>query len=244
LDSPIDMLPREKLLKLGPAQLTESELIAILLRTGTKGQNVVDVSLQLYEEMGNSLYSLHQSSFERIKKINGLGEVKAVTLKAALELGMRLHRELITPEVIKRPADIYALCDDMVFLDREIVRVISVDSKSNVISIEDITMGTVNSSLIHPREVFKSAILHSAVSFALVHNHPSGDPSPSQADKEITKRLKECAKIVGIDIIDHVIVGKGRFFSFTLDKELQGGESDHGRKGSRTREVAETEDGD
>ena len=147
------------------------------------------------------------------------------------------------PEKIKTPSDIFDLCADMSFLGQEIVKVISLDSKSNVISVETITRGTVNASLIHPREVFKSAISNSAVSFVLVHNHPSGDPAPSHADREITKRLRECSKIVGIDIIDHIIMGKGRFFSFTLDKELQGGESDHGRQGSRTRKVAETENG-
>jgi DNA repair protein RadC len=235
------MLPREKLLKYGASELTESELIAILLRTGTKGQNVIDVSETLFSAMDDSLYKLQQSSLEKIQKTNGLGEVKAITIKAALELGVRLYKELQSAvEIIKKPGDIFDICRDMTFLSQEVVRVISIDSKANVISVDDITKGTVNSSLIHPREVFKSAISNSAVSFALVHNHPSGDPKPSPADKEITKRLKECSKIVGIDIIDHVIIGKGRFYSFTLDKELQGGESDHGKQRSRTRTVAET----
>ncbi len=236
------MMPREKLLKYGASTLKPEELIAILLRTGTAQMNVVKVAQTLYSQMDSSLYRLQQSPIDYIKRVKGLGEVKAITLKASLELGVRLYQELtIQREQIKKPSDIFEMCRDMSFLNQEVVRVISVDSKSTVLSVEDITKGTANASLIHPREVFKPVISNSAISFALVHNHPSGDPSPSEADKDITRRLKECSGIIGIDLIDHLIIGKGRFYSFTLQKELQGGVSNDDRQEFGIRKIAETE---
>ena len=234
------IMPREKLLKYGAGKLRVDELIAILLRTGSAQMNVLKVSEMLYSGMDNSLYKLQQAPLESIKKVKGLGEVKAITLKASLELGVRLYQELIVEKnKIKKPSDIFKMCLDMSFLNQETVRIICVDSKSNVISVEDITKGTANASLIHPREVFKPVISNSAVSFAVVHNHPSGDPSPSEADREITGRLKDCSKIMGIDIIDHVIIGKGKYYSFTLKKELHGGVSEDAGQQSRLRQIAE-----
>jgi len=234
------IMPREKLLKYGAGKLRVDELIAILLRTGSAQMNVLKVSEMLYSGMDNSLYKLQQAPLESIKKVKGLGEVKAITLKASLELGVRLYQELIVEKnKIKKPSDIFKMCLDMSFLNQETVRIICVDSKSNVISVEDITKGTANASLIHPREVFKPVISNSAVSFAVVHNHPSGDPSPSEADREITGRLKHCSKIMGIDIIDHVIIGKGKYYSFTLKKELHGGVSEDAGQQSGLRQIAE-----
>ncbi|MDN5359717.1 MAG: repair protein RadC [Thermotogaceae bacterium] len=235
------IMPREKLLKYGSGSLTADELIAILLRTGTPQMNVLKVSEQLYSSMDHSLYKLQQAPLEKIKRIKGMGQVKAITLKASLELGVRLYKELVLEKrKIKKPSDIFKMCLDMSFFNQETVRIISVDSKSNVISVEDITRGTANASLIHPREVFKPVISNSAVSFAVVHNHPSGDPTPSEADRDITERLKDCSKIMGIDIIDHIIIGKGRFYSFTLKKELHGGANeDAGQQQSGLRQIAE-----
>lgn len=236
------MMPREKLLKYGASTLKPEELIAILIRTGTAHMNVMRVAQTLYSQMDSSLYRLQQSPIDYIKRVKGLGEVKAITLKASLELGVRLYQELtIQREQIKKPSDIFEMCKDMSFLNQEVVRVISIDSKSTVLSVEDITKGTANASLIHPREVFKPVISNSAISFALVHNHPSGDPSPSEADKDITRRLKKCSGIIGIDLIDHLIIGKGRFYSFTLQKELQGGVFDDDRQEFGIRKIAETE---
>jgi len=234
------IMPREKLLKYGSGYLRVDELIAILLRTGTSQMNVLKVSETLFSQMDNSLYKLQQAPLESIKKIKGLGEVKAITLKASLELGVRLYQELVVEKKkIKKPSDIFKMCLDMSFLNQETVRIISVDSKSNVISVEDITRGTANASLIHPREVFRPVISNSAISFAVVHNHPSGDPTPSEADREITTRLKDCSKIMGIDIIDHVIIGKGKYYSFTLKKELHGGVSEDVGQESGIRQIAE-----
>jgi len=234
------IMPREKLLKYGAGSLSVDELIAILLRTGTSHMNVLKVSESLYSNMDQSLYKLQQAPLEDIKKIKGMGEVKAITIKASLELGVRLYRELVLEKSkIKKPSDIFRMCLDMSFFDQETVRIISVDSKSNVISVEDITRGTANASLIHPREVFKPVISNSAVGFAVVHNHPSGDPTPSEADRDITGRLKDCSKIMGIDIIDHIIIGKGKFYSFTLKKELHGGVSENDGQQSGLRKIAE-----
>jgi len=234
------IMPREKLLKYGAGSLNVDELIAILLRTGSSQMNVLKLSEQLYASMDQSLYRLQQAPLEDMKKIKGMGQVKAITLKASLELGVRLYRELVLEKrKIKKPSDIFKMCLDMSFFDQETVRIISVDSKSNVLSVEDITKGTANASLIHPREVFKPVISNAAVSFAVVHNHPSGDPTPSEADRGITGRLKDCSKIMGIDIIDHIIIGKGRFYSFTLNKELYGGGLEDAGQQTGFRQIAE-----
>src|SRR6056297_3255460 len=235
------MMPREKLKKLGASTLTKAELLAILLRTGTKETNVFELSDYLLSRMDHSLYRLQQSSAEEIMKARGMGEVKTITIKAALELGARLYSELMErTETIKKPSDVFKMCRDMTFNDQEVVRVISIDSKSNVLAVEDITKGTKNASLLHPREVFRSALVNSSVSFALVHNHPSGDPTPSDADNSITDRIRESAGILGNELLDHIIIGKGRYYSFTLNRELQGGDwRDEKKERRRSEQIAE-----
>ncbi|HPE68774.1 MAG TPA: DNA repair protein RadC [Thermotogota bacterium] len=236
-----NLLPREKLMELGSGALTEAELVAILLRTGSQSLPVLQLSAALLDHFGHSLVALYRSPPEEVKGLCGMGSVKAITLKAALELGVRFYRELLQKkDQVDSPKDIYELCIEMCFQEQETVRVISLDSKSHVIAMDDITRGISNASLIHPREVFKKAIWHSAVSIALVHNHPSGDPFPSFQDRDVTEKMKSAGELLGIQLVDHVIVGKGSFYSFTLQKVLEGGILDAGSEPG-SREIAETQ---
>ncbi len=236
-----ELLPREKLLLYGAHSLETEELLAILIRTGTKNSSVLKVSNELFESHCRSLYSIRQSSMNRLSSIKGMGDVKAVTIKAALELGVRFYKEITqTRKKVKSPHDIFEVSRDMTFSDTEIVRTICLDSKSNILNVEDTTSGTTNASLIHPREVYRMAIVHSATSIAVVHNHPSGDPTPSVQDRDVTKNLIEAGEILGIKLIDHVIIGKGCFFSFTLEKEFQGVDLTYGEE-SGSGKIAEIE---
>lgn len=233
------MMPREKLLKFGPSKLDETELLAILLRTGSKEISVMELAEKIMKDNNNSLCKLHNLPLEDLIKTKGMGEVKALTIKATLELGQRYHSEKLREKIkIAHPSDIYTICRDMEFFDQEVVRVVCLDSKSTLIAVEDTTKGTNNASLIHPREVFKIAILTSSASIALVHNHPSGDPFPSSADIEVTEKIKNSGELLGIKVIDHVIIGKGKFYSFTLGKSLKWEENENGKE-SGLRKIAE-----
>jgi len=234
------MMPREKMLKFGSSRLDEKELIAILLRTGSKDLSVIDLAEKTLKDNNYSLCKLHNLPLEELRKTKGMGEVKALTIKAALELGQRYHHEKLKQKnKISHPSDIYSICRDMEFLDQEVVRVICLDSKTTVIAVEDVTKGINNASLIHPREVFRSAILTSSASIALVHNHPSGDPFPSIQDNETTEKIRDSGDLLGIKLIDHVIIGKGSFYSFTLGKSLKWEENQNGKE-SGSRKIAET----
>jgi len=220
LKSSNNHMPRERLLAVGAPNLSETELIAILLRTGTKGMDVMALSSELLKKYG-SLSGLLSASYEELAKFKGIGEAKAVTLKAALEIGHRVFKELTETSKTKiaDPESVYYLCHDMTTLTQEMVRVISLNNKLMFSGMNTITIGTLDSSLLHPREVFKPAISKSAAAIILVHNHPSGDPNPSKEDEAITKRLKEAGETLGIKLLDHVIIGKGRYYSFASKKE-------------------------
>jgi len=206
--------PRERLFNLGPNALSSAELIAIILRTGTSGVSAINLSQKLLVDFGN-LKSLAQASVEEISKIGGVGRVKAISLKAAFELGARLSTIDVTEKtIIKKPEDVYALISDQMRLSRqEIFKVIVLNTKNHVLKIETVTVGILNASLIHPRELFRPAIQSSAHNIILVHNHPSGDPSPSEEDIVITKKLIDAGRIVDIEVKDHVIIGDGKFVS-------------------------------
>ncbi|PLV60357.1 hypothetical protein AS005_03505 [Thermotoga sp. KOL6] len=215
------MLPRERLIKAGPEALSKEELIAILLRTGRKGKHVLELARILFEKFDSSLVKLTNANIEEIASVNGVGIVKAVTLKAALELGKRLHEELEgIPKRLDSPEKVYRHCKDMIYLEKEAVKVICLDRKLNLISEVVITVGTSEKSLVHPREVFRTAIRTNASGIIVAHNHPSGDPTPSREDRLITKNLKEAGKILGIDLVDHVIISKRGYFSFKEGGEL------------------------
>lgn len=211
---PPELRPRERMLTAGPASLSNGELLAILLRTGTKSTSAVDLAQQLFARF-NDLPGLTSASVEELCSVKGMGSVKAVQIKAALELGRRMA---VLPAaqraVIASPEDAAALVmDSMRHLDREHFKIMLLNTKNHLLAIETISIGTLNSSMVHPRELFKAAIKKSAAGLILVHNHPSGDPSPSGDDIVITRRLIEGGEILGISVLDHLIIGDNKFIS-------------------------------
>lgn len=213
---PKEERPREKLLLLGADALTDAELLAILLRTGSRQESVLKLAQRLlimYKEQGlDALARLEPRQFARIK---GIGLVKAVTITAALELGRRLaerpHKEKITIKSPKDAADyvMVRLRDEM----REHFLAMLLDTRHHVLALPVISVGNLNASVVHPREVFKQAILASAASVILLHNHPSGDPEPSREDIKVTANMMQAGQIIGIPVLDHIIIGDNRYIS-------------------------------
>lgn len=195
------------MLSQGPTALKTSELLAILLRTGHRGVSAVQVGEQLLSHFG-SLEGLSRASVPEIAKVKGIGPAKAVELKAAFTLGARLSRSITETRSISGPKDVYdMLGEEMRVLNYESVRIILLNTKHRVINIEEVSRGTLNESLFHPREAFRLAIAQQAYGVILVHNHPSGDPSPSGADIQVTQRLKQAGEMLQIEVVDHVIIG-------------------------------------
>jgi DNA repair protein RadC len=211
--------PREKLLQRGVDSLTDAEILAILLRTGIRGCNVVELAERLLQKYGN-LSHLSRCPVAELASFKGVGSVKALHLAAAFGLGTRLAAEQVISEPLNHPEAIYQLLGaEMRRLDRESLRVVLLDTRFHLIAITEVSKGTLNESLAHPREIFKPAISHSAYAFVLVHNHPSGDPAPSDADLRLTRRIAECARVLQIQFLDHLVVGSPQenrpgYFSF------------------------------
>jgi len=218
-EMPQEERPREKLAALGPAALTSPELIAILLRTGVKGANVVEVARQLLEKYG-SLTELSRCNVDELSKIRGIGFAKAVQLVAAFGLGQRLAHETLSKQKIDSPELVSELVGaEMRMLRKESLRVILLDTRFHLIRVQEISTGSVNESIAHPREIFHPAVASSAFAVIVVHNHPSGDPSPSQSDHSLTRRLAEAAELLQIKLLDHIIIGaptdgSAGYFSF------------------------------
>ena len=209
-DLPKALQPREKFDRLGPENLSESDLLAILLRTGTAGTNVVELAEALLMQYG-SLSALSRTSIAELQKIHGIGREKAKILKAALEIGRRLVQENVgeNPRIASPEEAAAVLRERARSLDREVFWVLLLDTKSRLMAPPcEVSKGTLNSSLVHPREIFQPAIQHSAASVILAHNHPSGDPSPSAQDIRITKKLIEAGKTMEIKVLDHLIMGR------------------------------------
>lgn len=214
-DLPEGERPREKLYKYGPKALSNTELLAIIIRTGNKESTAIELSQKLLAGKKEGISFLTDTSIQEITKIKGIGECKAAQILAAVELGKRvmtgMHKDkpkITTPSDI---ADILML--DMSHLKKEHFKIVMLDTKNQIIGIEDISIGSLNSSIVHPREVYKEAIARSSASIILVHNHPSGDPTPSKEDIAITRRLAEGGDILGIKVLDHIIIGNNRFLS-------------------------------
>jgi DNA repair protein RadC len=211
--------PREKLAALGAEALSDSELIAILLRTGMQGANAIDVARKLLAEY-LSLGGLARCSVVELSKIKGVGQAKAVQLAAAFGLASRLARESLVRQRLDTPELINALLGaEMRALNRESLRAVLLDTKFQLIRVEEISHGSLNESVAHPREIFRTALIYSAFAVILVHNHPSGDPTPSSADHQLTRRLAQGAELLQIRLLDHVIIGTGDngrqpYFSF------------------------------
>lgn len=214
-DMPVDLRPRERLSTSGAQSLTDAELLAILLRTGTTTSTVLELATIVLTHF-NGLRGLVQASIEELSSIRGMGPAKTAQIKAALELGKRVATNAsVERVVIKTPEDVAGLVmEEMRHLDREHFRALFLNAKNQVIGQEVISIGTLNSSAVHPRELFKNAIKRSAAAIILIHNHPSGDPSPSREDVEVTRRVIEAGHIIGIEVLDHLIIGDNKFNSF------------------------------
>jgi DNA repair protein RadC len=202
-EMPQEERPREKLAAHGASALTDPELIAILLRTGMTGKNAVEVGRDLLKEYG-SLHGLSRCTVDELKKVRGVGFTKAVQLASAFALGNRLAREVLANQKIDSPQ---LVGGEMRMLRKEAMRVVLLDTRYHLIRPEDVPTGTVNESIAHPRDVFRPAVIASAYAVIVVHNHPSGDPSPSQADHSLTRRLAEAAELMQIKLLDHFIIG-------------------------------------
>ncbi len=213
--------PRERAVEHGINSLSDSELIAILLRTGRKGKNVTEVASDILEEFGNSFLRMQKANVKELSKVKGVGYAKALTMQAALEIGKRMWRETLSErKSLKTSEDVYELCKDMILLDVEVVRIMILDSQLGLIASRDVTVGTATTSLIHPREIFAAAISYPSSGIILVHNHPSGNPKPSNEDEKITKRMRNASEIMGIRLVDHVIVASKGYYSFAKDGKL------------------------
>jgi DNA repair protein RadC len=209
-DLPLQIQPREAITRFGVERVSDDVLLALLLRTGMKGVNVVDLAKGLLRRYA-TLGAIADASVADLTRMKGIGTVKAQMIKAALELGRRLGAEVPPTQVkITTPADVYRLLHHQaVTLGREIFWVLILNAK-NALKCQpvDVTSGILDASLVHPREVFREAIRSSAAAVVLAHNHPSGDPSPSSEDLKITRQLIEAGRVVDIKVLDHVILGR------------------------------------
>ena len=203
--------PREKLEKYGPERLSNSELLAILLRTGSEGVNVVQLSNKVLKKFSGD--GLLKASLTELKNTFGLGAAKACEIVACFELSRRLLQQKQSTLLLS-PKDVWDELKDVRDTKKEHFVIFFLDTKSQEIKREIISVGSLNANLVHPREVFEPAVRYLAAQVVVAHNHPTGDPSPSPEDSEITRQLVAAGKILGIELKDHVIVSKGNFFSF------------------------------
>lgn len=205
-DMPSDSKPRERLLKSGIENLSEAELLALILEKGTKKENVIEVSNRLIARYG--LDKLSECSLKELQEISGIGQAKAMQILAVFEINKRkgmIHNEMVQIRTAKEVFDLFyeKLKDEK----QENFYVLMLNNKNFIIGKEKISLGIVDSSIIHPREIFKPAIKNSASRIILMHNHPSGDSSPSKEDKEVTEEIAKAGEVLGIQVLDHVIIG-------------------------------------
>lgn len=224
-DLPASERPRERLAKYGPESLSTSELLAIIIKTGSKKEGVMSLSQRLLSEFG-SLENLQSASLEQLQQIEGIKIAKSSQLVACFEIARRLNNvsnntkikdskrksRIISPDVISE-----MLSKEIGHYKKEHFVVVSLDTRNNIIGIDKVSIGTLNAGLVHPRETFEIAIKRHAASIILSHNHPSGDSTPSDEDIKVTAKLQEAGKLMGIEVLDHIIIGKDSYFSFTKE---------------------------
>lgn len=212
---PLDDRPQEKLLKYGANTLSNSELIAVILRTGNKDENVVMLAQRILNEDGKGLRNIADGTVEKFKTYKGINDCKAAQLVALCEISKRISTLKIDKIKISSPGDAaVVMMEEMRYYKKEYFKIILLDTKNNIKKVSQISVGSLNSSIVHPREVFIEAVASSCSSIILVHNHPSGESEPSHEDIVLTNRLNECGKMLGIKVLDHIIIGDGVFFSF------------------------------
>ena len=208
--------PYEKCQKFGASALSDAELLAVVLRTGSHGENVIGLAQRiLYRSGEDGILGLHRFSMEQLVKIRGIGKVKAIQLICILELARRLSKASVSESrSFTSPASIAEYyMEDLRHESQEVMKLIMINSKGRLISETEISKGTVNASLITPREIFIEALLRQAVAVVAMHNHPSGDPTPSSEDILLTKRIKEAGSIIGVELLDHIIIGNNCYVS-------------------------------
>jgi len=215
---PADDRPREKLLQRGASSLTDAELLAVVLRSGSRGDTAVDQGRAILAEF-ESLHALASVAIGDLCRIRGLGPAKAAQILAALEIAKRYgEREFRTGDAFRGPADIYAHYRERLAAEkREYFYAVLLDNKHRKIKEVRVSQGSLTSSIVHPRDVFEPVVRESAAAVVFVHNHPSGDPTPSQEDLEITRRLREVGELMGVRVLDHIVIGRGRYVSFVDD---------------------------
>lgn len=216
-DLPESSQPRERFLKHGPEALSDAELFAIILRTGTVGENIIEMSNRLISKFGK-LTNLFDSSLNQLQEIKGIGQTKAMQILAIAELGKRYDQEKNLIKKITCAEDVFKLFHRRLKdKKQEHFYVLMLDTKNNIIGEQLISQGTLDASILHSREVFKSAIRNSASRIILVHNHPSSDPTPSPEDLDITDKIIKAGEELGIKVLDHVIIGEGKWWSWLED---------------------------
>ncbi len=206
--------PRERMQQHGAQALSHAELLAILLRTGTRNESAVYLAQRILNECGG-LRKLAESGWEDLTHIRGIGPAKALQLQASIELGRRIARSKL-PETVKItcPQDVAdLLMEEMRHYREEQFVCLFLNTKNHVIGRQTLSIGSLNASIVHPREVFKAAIRRSSASILCAHNHPSGDPAPSAEDLQLTKRLAEAGQLLGIELLDHLVIGDSSFIS-------------------------------
>lgn len=218
-DMPERERPYEKLETLGPGFLSDAELLAIIIKSGSRHEKSTDLALRLLKAHPSGLLGLHHMSMKQLQKIHGIGRVKAIQLKALAELAKRMSKADYSNRVtIGSPSSVAALyMEEMRHMDREHLKIVILDTKHRIIGDYILSIGTVNSTLIQPREVFIHALKRDAVTIIMLHNHPSGNPEPSPQDLDVTKRIRDAGDLIGVRLLDHIIIGDGRYVSM---KEL------------------------
>jgi DNA repair protein RadC len=213
-------LPRERLKRLGVSALKTQELIAIILRTGTRGENVLNLAERLLRDYGG-LGGLARAPYKELTRVKGVGDTKAIELQAAFELGRRLSTAAPDDKpVIKSPADAANLLSDMGVMEQEVMRTLLLDTKNRVLMIKTVYAGSVNTTVIRVAELFREAIRQNCAAIIVAHNHPSGDPSPSPEDVAVTRELVQAGKLLDIDVLDHLVIGAGQKFVSLKERGL------------------------
>ncbi|RYL94681.1 DNA repair protein RadC [Sporolactobacillus sp. Y61] len=213
-DVPCEDRPRERLIRDGAQSLSDRDLLAIILRSGSRYESVLELSGRLISEFGG-IENLQEASVEELGKIRGIGTAKAVQLLASFEIAKRLVRHRSDQRyTIRSPEDgAQFVMEEMRTLKQEHFVAVFLNTKNQVLHKSTIFIGSLNASIVHPREVFKEAVRRSAASMICFHNHPSGDPSPSREDVDVTKRLVSCGKMLGVDVLDHIVIGDRKYIS-------------------------------
>lgn len=215
-DLPISERPREKLYSHGVEALSNQELLAIIIRTGSREDSAIDLARKILSLDDRGIVYLSDITLQELTQVKGIGESKACQILASIEIGKRLSRrgphdkiKVTSPTIL---ADL--LMDEMRYLSKEYFKIAILDTKNQILCIENISVGTLNASIVHPRDVFKIAIKRNANAIILIHNHPSGDSTPSNEDIGITNRLIDAGNLIGIKVLDHIIIGDNIYYSF------------------------------